>query len=146
MQAFSSNLSLLQYPFQCQYFQFSIRRKSDLHAWRGVQIARMKWKQNIVENGTTIFSFQLQDSLVCIMWLVSSRRVFFFIWAKWVSGREAAQMDKKGTWFAGSCSPAGRTTSLVIARCWYQNLPHQNFMCQSTKSMDFQKFVHHGKF
>jgi len=90
------------------------------------------------------FSVQLQESLVCIMWLVSYWRVFFFIWAKWVAGREVVQMDKKGTWFVGSCSLAGRTPSPAVARCWYQILPYQNFQRKATKSVDFPKLFTMG--
>ena len=48
-------------------------------------------------------------------------------------------MDKKGTWFVGSCSLAGRTPSLAVAICLYKILPYQNFQRKPTKSMDFPK-------
>jgi len=94
-----------------------------------------------------LFSFfSCTKAWFVLCWLVSSWRVFFFIWAKWVTGTKVAQMNKKGTWFAGSCSPTGRTPSPVVARCWDQTLPHQNFQRQSTKSMDFQKVFTMGNF
>ena len=85
------------------------------------------------------FKFSVAGKNFCIMWLVSSWRVFFSIWEKWVARREVAHMDKKGTWSIGSRSIIGRDPSPPVVRFLYYILPHQNFKCQATKSIDFQK-------
>ena len=65
---------------------------------------------------------------LCLYYVVvSSWRVFFSVWAKWVARRDVAHMDKKGTWSIGSRSIIGREPSPVEVGFLYYILLHQSF-------------------